>query len=281
MPSCRNAMMPQSHSHGIPAYHAVIKGVFPKMDVLAVVNQKGGAGKTNVAVNLAAEFVARGLKTLYVDMDPQGTGREFVTSAAVRAELADVLLKRVPAAAAITAIPAWGLSLLGGTRQPLEDAEVSLKNDASLVFCLADTLGAIEAQFDRVLIDCRPSLGSLTQAAVTAATKLIIPVDGSEALDGLVEIEALMKRLERMSDVTLLGTIITKCNPRTRHYREVREALDDLRPFNSIIRPSVVASELHGNRLPARKYRPGSNTAEDYAKLATEVEARLSEERKT
>ncbi len=238
-------------------------------------NHKGGAGKTNTAVNLSAELAARDLRTLLIDMDPQGTSREFVTDAPVRAELADVLMKRIAVGQAVTPIETWGFSLLGGDRQALEDAETSLSRDASLIFCLGDALAEVAQDFDRVVIDCRPTLGALTQAAITASTRIIIPVDGTEALDGLIEIESLMKRLERMCDAELLGTVITKFKPRTKHFRAIKDALKNLRPFAAEIRSSVVAQELHANRLPARLYKPKSQTALDYSALAEEVEERL------
>lgn len=246
------------------------------MKALGVVNQKGGAGKTNVSVNLSAEMAARGHRTLLINMDPQQTCRDFLTDQPMPGDLADVLRKRTKIHDAILRVDRWGTSLLSGSLDGMEDLEVTLARDASRVFCLAEVIGEIEDDFDRVIIDCRPSLAGLTQAAMNASTHIIIPVDGTEGLDGLVELEALLKRLAKTCDAELLGTVVTKFKARTKHFQEVREAIEDLRPFNTAIRGLIVTQELHAKRLPARLYKPSSGTAKDYKALADEVEARLA-----
>jgi chromosome partitioning protein len=246
------------------------------MEVIAVINQKGGSKKTNTAVNLSAELAAMNFRVLHVDADPQGTSRAFMTSEPPKAELADLLLGRGPKPEdAIMRIERWNLDLLGSTTDALENTELQMSRDASRITKLGEILGDLEHRYDRVVIDCPPNLGPIVQAAMIAATAIIVPVDGTEALDGLLEIEQLQKRLARISDARMLGTLIAGYKPRTKHFRQVEEAIEELSPFTTRIRDSVVARELHANQLPARLYKPKSALAQDYAAFAREVEARL------
>jgi len=245
------------------------------MEVIAIINQKGGSKKTNTAVNLAAEMAVN-YRVLHVDADPQGTSRAFMTNEPPKGDLADLLVGRGPKPTdAIMRIERWSLDLLAGTTDAMENTQVQLERDPSRLLTLAEILGTLEDRYDRVVIDCPPNLRSIVQSAMIAATGVIIPVDGTEALDGLIEIEQLQKRLSRMSDAKMLGTLIAGYKPRTKHFKQVEEAIEELTPFQTRIRDSVVARELHANQLPARLYKPRSALAQDYAAFAREVDYRI------
>jgi len=256
------------------------------MRVIAVVNQKGGCGKTTTTVNLAASLANDGARVLAVDLDPQAH-----TSIAlgidpdeVDENLYEVLVdpggaERLPAVIQPVSenlhLAPSGI-VLSAIEQKLAGATGSGVDSPTERLGLA--LDSVASQYDYVLIDCPPNVGVLTFNALRAATEVIVPLETSYfAIDGvqklLETIGLLAERLGHDLNVRILPTLY---DGRTRYARttlgEIRELFKDL-CFDSVIRINVKLREAAQHGVPICKFAPRANGARDYAALALEVEA--------
>ena len=249
--------------------------------VTACTNQKGGVGKTTTVVNLAAYLALSGTRTLVVDLDPQGnaTSGLGIDRRSLARSVYDALIDRVPLAELIvkTAVP--NLELLPSA-PALSGAEVELVDVPARERRLSASLGELNGRYDRVLIDCPPSLGLLTVNALTAADGVLIPIQTEYyALEGLSQLvntirlvrESLNPRLE------MEGVVLTMYDGRTNLSAQV--AAEVRRHMNGIVYDSVVPrtvrlSEAPSHGLPIALYDPTSRGALAYGNLAIEVAAR-------
>ncbi len=210
------------------------------MRTLAIVNQKGGCGKTTTAINLGAVAAARGLRTLLVDMDPQGHGAAGLGVPADRIEagVAEAMLASQPDAEAGSRL--WpvsrNLSLLPSTVMLAlqESPEGELGRLADRDRRLTRALEVLAPQFDLCLIDCPPSIGLLTFNALRASAEAIVPVEtGYFAMQGAHRqrqtIEALVHRLGRPLDCRMLPTLYDPASPlAVRILATLRQHFDEL-----------------------------------------------------
>jgi chromosome partitioning protein len=249
--------------------------------VTACTNQKGGVGKTTTVVNLAAYLALSGTRTLVVDLDPQGnaTGGLGVDRRMLEQSVYDALIDRAPLGELIVGTAVSELDLLPSS-PALSGAEVELVGVPARERRLAATLGELDGRYDRVLIDCPPSLGLLTLNALTAADGVLIPIQTEYyALEGLSQLvntirlvrESLNPRLE------MEGVVLTMYDARTNLSAQV--AAEVRRHMNGIVYESVVPrtvrlSEAPSHGLPIALYDPSSRGAEAYGNLALEVAAR-------
>jgi chromosome partitioning protein len=249
--------------------------------VTACTNQKGGVGKTTTVVNLAAYLALSGTRTLVVDLDPQGnaTSGLGIDRRSLDRSVYDALIDRVPLNELIvgTAVPT--LELLPSA-PALSGAEVELVSVPARERRLSASLGELDGRYDRVLIDCPPSLGLLTLNALTAADGVLIPIQTEYyALEGLSQLvntirlvrESLNPRLE------MEGVVLTMYDGRTNLSAQV--AAEVRRHMNGIVYDSVVPrtvrlSEAPSHGLPIALYDPTSRGAQAYGNLAVEVAAR-------
>ena len=263
------------------------------MRTIAVMNQKGGCGKTTTTVNLADALATDGFRVLLVDLDPQS----HATLAAgldpeddERGNLYDVLAA-VPEGEddleAIIVNVGENLDVAPSSivLSALEQKLASERAD-SRTLRLATAIKALPPRYDFVLFDCPPNTGLLTFSALRAATEVIIPLETSSfALDGakklLETIEILSQRTGVRPTVRILPSLY---DGRTRFARqtlgEIRELYKDY-CFDSIIRINVKLREAAARGIPVGRYAPGSNGALDFASLAIEVEAARSWETET
>ncbi|MDP6979626.1 MAG: AAA family ATPase [Myxococcota bacterium] len=253
------------------------------MRVIAIVNQKGGCGKTTTTVNLAGALAADGARVLVVDLDPQA---HATLALGVDPEEQDENLYE------ILAEPAGTRSLeevIVGAGDGLDLAPSSIVLSAleqklagerhdSLTERLSIALENLPPYYDYVLIDCPPNVGLLTFNALRASREVIIPLEMSFfAVDGvqkLLETVALLNdRIGHDISVRILPTLY---DGRTRYARQtlgdVRELFKDL-CFDSVIRLNVKLREAARAGKPISRYAPSANGARDYAALAIEVEA--------
>ncbi len=250
--------------------------------ILAVANQKGGVGKTTVAINLSAALAKKGLRVLLVDVDPQANASSGVgLKASARESLYPVICKKLPARSAIKETP-WGFHVIPSSVE-LAGSEVELSFLENKEYLLKEALSPVSSSYDILLLDCPPSLGVLTVNALCAAEGVIIPLQCEYyALEG---VSLLIKTLRRVREVLnpglfIFGVVLTMYDVRNRLSREVaEEARSYFRwtVFDTIIPRTVRLSEAPSHGLPITEYDPKGKATEAFLKLAEEVIARVQE----
>lgn len=246
--------------------------------IIAIVNQKGGVGKTTTAVNLGACLAAQGKTVLLVDMDPQGnaTSGLGVAKAGLESTIYDCLTGEAPITAVVvdTAIP--NLRLVP-TTVDLSGAEVELVSMLARETRLKVALDGVPDEYDYVLLDSPPSLGLLTVNCLTAADAVLIPIQCEYyALEGLGQLRNTLELLRRMLNpgLALLGVLLTMYDGRTRLSAEVADEVRKHFPgrvFQSVVPRSVRLSEAPIYGQPIISYAPESAGANAYRALAREV----------
>lgn len=248
------------------------------MRSIALVNQKGGVGKSTTAVNLGAALALLGSDVLVIDCDPQGntTTGLGVEKATIQSSIYDVLMRRATVNEALRATEIARLHLVPATIN-LAGAEIELVSELSRETRLREALGGIAERFKYVLIDSPPSLGLLTVNAMVAATEAVIPVQAEfYALEGLSQLTHVINRVREALNPGLhvSGVLVTMFDGRTRLAVEVLEELGRYFPqqmFKTQIPRNVRLSEAPSYGKPAVLFDPKSRGAQAYMALAREV----------
>jgi chromosome partitioning protein len=246
--------------------------------VIAIVNQKGGVGKSTTAVNLGASLALLGQRVLVVDADPQGntTTGVGVDKRAVDRDIYNVLLQRVPVADVTRPTEVENLFIVPATMN-LAGAEVELVSALQRENRLKTALSSVLGGYDIILIDCPPSLGLLTINALTAAHEVIIPVQAEYyALEGLSQLVAIVRRIKEglNPDLTIRGVLITMFDGRTKLATEVLEEVNRYFPdrvFQTQIPRNIRLSEAPSYGKPAILFDVRSRGAQAYLSLAREL----------
>lgn len=250
--------------------------------VLAVLNQKGGVGKSTTSINLAASLGEIGQKVLLVDLDPQGNTTSGLGIEKSKCErcVYDALLNDVPAEELILETCAENVYLIPATIQ-LSGAELDLVAEVARESRLKELLAPVRGDFDFILIDCPPSLGLLTINALTAADKLLIPIQCEfYALEGVSKLLDSMKRVKQRLNPSLdvFGVLMTMYDSRTSLSRQVVEEVHTYfgeKMFNTYIPRTVKLAEAPSYGMPITKYDSSGRGAETYRALAKEVVNRV------
>lgn len=249
--------------------------------VIAIINQKGGVGKSTTAINLSAALGEMGKQVLLIDLDPQGNSSSGlgVEKNRVSRCIYDALLNDIPLTDIIIPDVSKGLDVVPATIN-LAGAEVELVSEMARENRLKDAIGPMRARYDYVFIDCPPSLGLLTINALVAADKLLIPIQCEfYALEGVTKLLDSMKRVKSRLNPSLdiYGVLLTMSDNRTTLSRQVS---DEVRRFfgkivfETSIPRTVKLSEAPSFGQPITQYDPTGKGAQSYIDLAKEVISR-------
>ncbi len=253
--------------------------------VIAIVNQKGGVGKTTTAVNLGAALAAEDFRVLLADLDAQGnatTGLGFDRTK-LTCCIYNVLTQGLPLREVLLET-GFGPLTLAPARMDLAAAEIELAPVIAREVRLRQALNDVLDSFDYILLDAPPSLGILTINCLAAAHEVLIPIQCEYyALEGLSQLLTIINMVREGLNPALriLGVLLTMYDRRTTLSREVaREVRQhfDGRVFSTIIPRSVRLSEAPSHGLPCTTYAPLSPGARSYRLLAKEVIAVGNEE---
>ena len=249
--------------------------------VIAIINQKGGVGKSTTAINLSAALGEMGKQVLLIDLDPQGNSSSGlgVEKNRVSRCIYDALLNDISLTDIIIPDVSKGLDVVPATIN-LAGAEVELVSEMARENRLKDAIGPMRGRYDYVFIDCPPSLGLLTINALVAADKLLIPIQCEfYALEGVTKLLDSMKRVKSRLNPSLdiYGVLLTMSDNRTTLSRQVS---DEVRRFfgkivfETSIPRTVKLSEAPSFGQPITQYDPTGKGAQSYIDLAKEVISR-------
>jgi len=243
--------------------------------VIAFANQKGGVAKTTTTLNLAAAFVESGYRVLCVDMDPQGnlTMSQGIDPDTLELSMYDVLVHHIPIKQVVRRrevdVACASIDLAG--------AEIAMSTQIGRERSLAKALALVKDDYDFICIDTPPSLGLLTINALTAADKVIVPVQCEYlSMRGLIQLQNTLQMIrENLNpDVQIEGILPTMMDTRTLHAKEAIEILEENfgdRLFASRIRKTVRFAEAPVKGMSVLKYDPDGTAAQSYRDLAKEV----------
>ncbi len=246
--------------------------------IIAVVNQKGGVGKTTTAINLGSYLAANGKFVLLVDLDPQAnaTSGLGIDHRELEAGLYETLIGERSLREVIIPTQVEGMKLAPATMS-LAGAAVDLVDIERREFRLQDALLEVRNDFDFILVDCPPSLGLLTVNGLTAVDKVLIPVQAEYyALEGLSQ---LLRTIDMVRDglhpqLDILGAVLTMFDSRNKLAMDVMNELHRFFPnrvFRSVIPRNVRLAEAPSFGRPIMEYDPWSKGAKAYERLTKEI----------
>jgi chromosome partitioning protein len=244
--------------------------------IMCIANQKGGVGKTTTAINLSAALAISGGRTLLVDLDPQCNATTGLGAApAARHPFASLRpVERVIRDASVD-----GLDLLPGSRS-FDDITALARGDASLFGRLGPFFAEDTESYQYVLIDCPPSLGQLTEAALGCSTEVLMPIQCEYfAMEGLTQmIEVIRRVMHRAENHLEFGGIVLTMYDHTLELThevdsEVRDFFGDI-VYETVVPRDVAVSEAPSHGQSVLHYAPRSRGARSYVELCMEVRER-------
>ena len=243
---------------------------------IAIINQKGGVGKSTTAQALTAGLTLKGFKVLIVDLDPQ-TNTSFTMKASSEGATAlGVLLKEIPAKAAIQHTPSG--DIIASTER-LAGADTLITNTGK-EYQLKEALAPLSAMYDYIIIDTPPALGILTVNALTAADSVIIPAQAEVySLQGIGKLAEAIKAVKQYCNPKLKieGILLTRYNARSTFSGELSELTEklasnlDTKVFETKIREAIAIRKAQATQQSIFEYEPKGKAAEDYTTFIGEI----------
>ncbi|HMB54728.1 MAG TPA: ParA family protein [Thermoanaerobaculia bacterium] len=250
-------------------------------EILAIANQKGGVGKTTTAINLGAALAALEQRVLLVDCDPQGNASRGLGITAEAPHLYHVLADGVPAGEAVRESGFPNLDLLPADRD-LVGVEVEFVGMDAWQRRLGEALAPVVGDYDTVLIDCPPSLGHLTIAALTAADGVLVPLQCEYyALEGVSELVSTVRRVQGNLNprLRIAGVLLTMYDDRTNLSRDVADEIRrhfEQAVFEAVIPRNIRLAEAPSHGLTVLQYDIRCRGAEAYLAAAREMMRRAA-----
>jgi len=247
--------------------------------IIAIANQKGGVGKTNITFNLSGALAEKNKRILLIDLDQQGNlSSVFLDNIYnLKATVTDILLDDEIAISEIIQKTSFQNIDIIPSNIELSKIDLQLAGEPDAQYFLADKLKDIKDNYDYIIIDCPPSLGLATRIGLVAADQVIIPVECQEwAIKGTAYLRGAITKIRKRANpkLKIMGYLINKFVGRRKLEEVYRDTiLENFKDkvFKVVLKNSVKYAETATFKKPITTYLPSSEQAEEYRKLAKEI----------